>query len=71
MWIRNRKNIDLWLSNFEEAKKKEIYKSNILLSGSIPFDTGVAWFWSDKRINKRIKYKIVGLEKLIEEQKKK
>ena len=66
----SKKNIDLCLSNFDEAKKKEIYKSNILLSGSIPFDTGVAWFWSDKRINKRIKYKIVGLEKLIEEQKK-
>ena len=64
----SKKNIDLCLKRLDKEEKEKVYKSNILLSGTIPFDTGVAWFWSDKRINKHISYKIIGLEKLIEEQ---
>jgi lauroyl/myristoyl acyltransferase len=45
-----------------------MYKRNIILSGRILFDTGIAWFWSNERINKNISYKINGLSKLIENQ---
>jgi len=58
---------------FPEISKNEIssmYKRNIILSGRILFDTGIAWFWSNERINKNISYKINGLSKLIENQEK-
>ena len=37
---------------------------NIILFGRVIFDTGIAWFWSDNRINKNISYKINGLDLL-------
>tara|TARA_B110000003_G_C16397986_1_gene437090 strand:- start:63 stop:719 length:657 start_codon:yes stop_codon:yes gene_type:complete len=39
-----------------------------MLSGHILTDTGISWFWSDERIKKNIKYKIIGLDKLLAEQ---
>lgn len=61
-------NIDLCFSILSPIERTNIVKSNILMSGSILFDTGIAWFWSDKKINKNINYEISGLDQLIEEQ---
>lgn len=61
-------NIDLCFQNNSKEERNEIYKKHIFLSGRILFDTGVAWFWSNKRIKKSIPYKINGLDSLLKEQ---
>ena len=67
----SKKNIDLCFPDLSDAERNQLHKSNILLSGRIPFDSGISWFWSDKRINRSISYKIKGLEKIKEEQENK
>ena len=57
-------NIDLCFPELDKSQKNKLYKNNIMSSGSILLDTGVAWFWKDKRIKKQIKYKILGLDLL-------
>ena len=61
-------NIDFCFPNKSQLERNKIFKSNIILSGRIIFDTGIAWFWSKKRINKSIRYEINGLEDLLREQ---
>ena len=61
-------NIDFCFPNKSESERKKIFKKNIMLSGHILTDTGISWFWSDERIKKNIKYKIIGLDKLLAEQ---
>jgi KDO2-lipid IV(A) lauroyltransferase len=61
-------NIELCFPDKSEAERKKIYRRNILLSGRIISDNGIAWFWSDKRIKKNIKYEINGLSQLLTEQ---
>ena len=61
-------NIDFCFPNKSESERKKIFKKNIMLSGNILADTGISWFWSDERIKKNIKYKIIGLDKLLAEQ---
>ena len=65
----SRINIDLCFPDLSKESRFEIYKKNIILFGRVIFDTGIAWFWSDKRINKNISYKINGLELLLRYQK--
>ena len=65
----SRINIDLCFPDLSKESRFEIYKKNIILFGRVVFDTGIAWFWSDKRINKNISYKINGLELLLRYQK--
>ena len=61
-------NIDFCFPNKSKLERNKIFKSNIILSGRIIFDTGIAWFWSKKRINKSIPYEINGLKDLLREQ---
>ncbi len=65
----SRINIDLCFPDLSKESRFVIYKKNIILFGRVVFDTGIAWFWSDKRINKNISYKINGLELLLRYQK--
>ena len=67
----SKKNIDLCLPAVDESRREEIHKLNIFLSGRIPFDSGISWFWSDRRINSSIDYDIRGLDILLDEQKNK
>ena len=58
-------NINLCFPDLDTSSAYRIYKKNIILFGRVIFDTGIAWFWSDDRINKNIPYKINGLELLL------
>ena len=58
-------NINLCFPDLDTKSAYRIYKKNIILFGRVIFDTGIAWFWSDDRINKNIPYKINGLELLL------
>ena len=61
-------NINLCFPDLDTNSAYRIYKKNIILFGRVIFDTGIAWFWSDDRINKNIPYKINGLELLLRHQ---
>ena len=65
----SKKNIEVCFKDLEEHKKQKLIEENIAQSGSVMFDTGVAWFWSNSRINKEIDYCINGLAELKKEQK--
>jgi len=65
----SRKNIDLCFSDMSKRKRKNLHKANVIASAQIIFDSGIAWFWSDKKINKNINYEIKGIESLVNEQK--
>ena len=62
--VISKKNIELCFKDLEVHKKQQLIKKNIAQSGSVMFDTGVAWFWSNARINKEIDYCINGLAEL-------
>ena len=49
----------------------KIYRKNLFELSNIFFTTGVAWFWSNKRIQKNIPYEIDGINKLLNVQKSK
>ena len=61
-------NIGLCFPDLDGNSVYSIYKKNIILFGRVIFDTGIAWFWSDDRINKNIPYKINGLDLLLKYQ---
>ncbi len=61
-------NIGLCFPELSESEKNQILKRNIVLSGSVVFNTGISWFWSDERINKNIEYEIHGLNEIIKDQ---
>ena len=65
----SRKNIDLCFSDMSKRKRKNLHKANVIASAQIIFDSGIAWFWSDKKINKNINYEVKGIESLVNEQK--
>ena len=65
----SKKNIDLCFSDMSKRKRKNLHKANVIASAQIIFDSGIAWFWSDKKINKNINYEIKGMESLVNEQK--
>ena len=52
-------------------ERNKIYKNNLFELSNIFFTTGVAWFWSNKRIQKNILYEINGINKLLNTQKSK
>jgi len=66
--LYSKKNIDLCFAELDSDQRSKIYKKNIFNSGITIISTGIAWFWSNKRINKSIKYNIKGLDSLVKEQ---
>ena len=55
----------------DEQEVNKIYRKNLFELSNIFFTTGVAWFWSNKRIQKNIPYEIDGINKLLNVQKSK
>ncbi len=65
----SKKNIDLCFPALSEMGRNRLHKLNVLASAKVIFDSGIAWFWSDKKINRFIHYEIKGLSNLLNEQK--
>ena len=65
----SKKNIDLCFPTLSEMGRNRLHKLNVLASAKVIFDSGIAWFWSDKKINRFIHYEIKGLSNLLNEQK--
>jgi len=57
-----KKNIDLCFPEFKQSQRDIIYKKNIMNIGMAIISTGIAWFWSNAKIKKLVKYKIKGLD---------
>ena len=57
-----KKNIDLCFPEFNQSQRDIIYKKNIMNIGMAIITTGIAWFWSNAKIKKLVKYKIKGLD---------
>ncbi|MFU2075822.1 LpxL/LpxP family Kdo(2)-lipid IV(A) lauroyl/palmitoleoyl acyltransferase [Gallibacterium anatis] len=57
-----RRNLELCFPEMSELQRQELLKQNIYAIGMAIIETGMAWFWSDKRIKKWSK--IEGLDYL-------
>ena len=66
--LYSKKNIDLCFAELDSDQRSKIYRKNIFNSGLTIISTGIAWFWTNKRINRSIKYNIKGLDDLVKEQ---
>ena len=61
-------NIELCFPELSKRNRNKIYKHNVIASSKAIFHTGIAWFWSNKKIQKNIPYKINGLGNLLKNQ---
>ncbi|MFA0415058.1 LpxL/LpxP family Kdo(2)-lipid IV(A) lauroyl/palmitoleoyl acyltransferase [Vibrio renipiscarius] len=59
-----RRNLDLCFPQMSDEEKELLIKHNIENTGIAIFETAMAWFWPDKRVNKHVT--IVGIERLVE-----
>ncbi len=59
-----RRNLDLCFPNMDSQEKDRLIADNIDNTGIALFETAMAWFWSDRRVNKHVT--IVGMEQLDE-----
>ncbi len=57
-----RRNLELCFPHTEKRQREAILKDNIDNTGIALFETAMAWFWSDKRVNKHVTIK--GMEHL-------
>lgn len=57
-----RRNLELCFPHMEKCQREAILKDNIDNTGIALFEAAMAWFWSDKRVNKHVTIK--GMEHL-------
>lgn len=60
-------NIAICFPSLAEADQKELLAKNFFYLGSSLIETGIAWFWSDRRIQDAINYEIIGLDLITQE----
>jgi KDO2-lipid IV(A) lauroyltransferase len=65
----SKKNINLCFPDLSDLERERLHKLNVFESAKVIFYSGIAWFWSDKKINKLVNYEINGLSNLLNEQK--
>ena len=59
-----RANINACFPDLSEIQQEQLLKKNFLFLGRSIIETGIAWFWSDKKIQKLIDYEIIGLDQI-------
>jgi lauroyl/myristoyl acyltransferase len=52
-------------SKSTKTEQQKLLRDNFLYLGRSFIETGIAWFWSNKKIQSQINYKIIGLDLLL------
>lgn len=50
-----RQNIKLCFPDMPQSEQEQLLRDNFISTGIAIFETGMAWFWSDSRLKKRVK----------------
>ena len=58
-------NLELCFSNLSKIEQQELLRDNFVYLGRSLIETGIAWFWSDQKIQSQINYEIIGLNLLL------
>ena len=58
-------NLALCFPNLSKMEQQKLLRDNFLHLGRSLIETGIAWFWSNKKIQSQIKYEITGLDLLL------
>ena len=64
---KNRKNIakaniEACFLNLSKAEQQKLLQDNFMYLGRSFIETGIAWFWSDKRIQSKVNYEVIGVD---------
>ena len=57
-------NIEACLPNLSKAEQQKLLQDNFMHLGRSLIETGIAWFWSDKKIQSKVDYEVIGLDLL-------
>jgi len=57
-------NIEACLPNLSKAEQQKLLQNNFMHLGRSLIETGIAWFWSDKKIQSKVDYEVIGLDLL-------
>ena len=58
-------NIEACFPELSKAAQQELLQDNFLHLGRSFIETGIAWFWSDKKIQSKVDYEVIGLDHLL------
>ena len=58
-------NLALCFPSLPKTEQQKLLRDNFLYLGRSFIETGIAWFWSNKKIQSQINYKIIGLDLLL------
>ena len=58
-------NLALCFPNLSKMEQQKLLRDNFVYLGRSLIETGIAWFWSDQKIQSQIKYEITGLDLLL------
>ena len=58
-------NIKACFSELSKTEQQELLQDNFLHLGRSFIETGIAWFWSDKKIQSKVDYEVIGLDHLL------
>ena len=58
-------NLALCFPNLSKMEQQKLLRDNFVYLGRSLIETGIAWFWSDQKIQSQINYEIIGLNLLL------
>ena len=58
-------NLALCFPNLSKMEQQKLLRDNFVCLGRSLIETGIAWFWSDQKIQSQINYEIIGLDLLL------
>ena len=54
-------NLEVCFPNLSKAEQQKLLHDNFMYLGRSLIETGIAWFWSNKKIQNRVNYEVIGL----------
>ena len=57
-------NIEACFPELSKTEQQELLQDNFLHLGRSFIETGIAWFWSDKKIQSKVDYEVMGIDHL-------